>query len=121
MHEQVTIKVNAEVDRGVASLVAALNEIDGLITLDSCQNCYPWGANVFFTFGKDWKDLAELLQNLSTELSSPGLPVGFALWLQWLGSNDKPRAQVCVEPEHVVILADGIRRVSSSLNARTRQ
>lgn len=36
-HRQVMIKVNVECDEGIAPLVHALNGINGVITLDSCQ------------------------------------------------------------------------------------
>jgi hypothetical protein len=112
------VKVNAQCDEGVASLVVALNEIDGVITLDSCQDCYPWGANVFFTYGRNRAALAGLLQRLSTELSKLELPFGFSSYLSWMGSNDRPRAHLCVEPESVDGLAQAIRRVLPNLNCR---
>ena len=117
MHKQVYLKVNAECDEGIAPLVAALNAIDGVITVDSCENDV-WGACVFFTFGRDWRDLACLLQELSSLMSTLQIPCGYSLQMQWLGSNCKPRAQLLMEPEHVVYIADGIQRIAASLNAR---
>jgi len=112
------VKVNAECDEGIASLVTALNDVDGVITLDSCQDCYPWGANVFFTYGHSWAMLVGLLQRLSTELAKLELPFGFSLYLAWKGSNDHPRAHICIEPEHVGGLAQAIRQITPSLNSR---
>ena len=116
-HSEVFIKVNAPCDKGIAPLVTALNEIHGLVTVDSCQNG-PWGAYVFFTYGKTWKELAALLQKISNGLSNPGLPVGFTLTLEWLGSNNKPRARIALEPEHVVVVAEALRKLAPNLNAR---
>ena len=49
-HKQVLIKVNAECDEHIAELVSALNEIKGIITLDSCQQGVYREAYVLFTF-----------------------------------------------------------------------
>ena len=116
-HKQVWLKVNAQCDEGILSLVSALNEIKGLMTLDSCQDG-AWGAYVFFTYGENWRELAELLQTLSSLLSGRKLPCGFSLVMEWLGSNDKPRAQLLMEPAHVVYVADGIQEVVATLNVR---
>jgi len=111
MHKQTTIKVNAQVDEGIARLVEVLNGISGVITLDSCQQGAAANAYVFFTFGADWKDLAELLQSISSALAEVQLSCGFILTMEWWGSNKKPRAHLSCRPEHVAALADGIERI----------
>ena len=116
-HRQVTVKVNAQCDEGIAPLVEALSGIDGVITLDSCENG-AWGAYVFFTYRDTWQQLAALLQELSSQLSTEHLPVGYSFSMEWLGNNDKPRAQLNLESEHIGFMADGIRCVTASLNAR---
>jgi len=60
-HKQVYIKVNAACDEGVAALVAALSEFEGVVTVDSCENG-AWGAYVFFTYGDTWQDLVRWWQ-----------------------------------------------------------
>ena len=114
-HKQVLVKVNAFSDDGIAPLVEALSEIAGVITLDSCENG-AWGAYIYFSYGSTWQELAALLQELSSRLSEQRLPIGYTFSMEWLGS--KPLAQVKLEPEHVVLLAEGIRRVVASLDAR---
>ena len=116
-HKQVYIKVNAACDEGVAALVAALSEFAGVVTVDSCENG-AWGAYVFFTYGDTWQDLAALLQGISTGLSTLGLPVGFSLVMEWLGSNKKPRALMSLAPEHVAQLVEPLRGLIPTLNAR---
>jgi len=101
MHEQVNIKVNARCDKDIASLVEVLNEIEGCITLDSCQEGVLGEAYVFFTYGNTWQELALLLQAMSSELSKISLDCGYLLRLEWLGSNERPRAQIVLPPEHV--------------------
>ena len=60
-HEQVWVKVNTQVDRGVAELIEALSEIPHLMTVESCQTngdsawvCFVCGQN-------DWRPLAHLV------------------------------------------------------------
>jgi len=118
MHKQTIIKVNTQVDEGIARLVEILNGISGVITLDSCQRGAAGDAYVFFTFGTDWKDLAELLQSISSALADIQLPCGFILTMEWWGSNKKPRAHLSCRPEHVAVLADGIERIIPILSRR---
>ena len=60
-HEQVWIKVNAPVDRGVVRVVAALNRLDGLHTLDSCEGIAgEKPAHVYFNYG-DWRQISHLI------------------------------------------------------------
>ena len=108
-HEQVFIKINGTCDKGIAPLVVALNEIPGLITLDSCQSGAYGEAYVFFTYGNKWEELASFLQGLSSQLSKYKLCCGYRLRLEWFGNNDQPRAQLVLESKHVVDVADGIR------------
>ncbi len=117
-HEQTMVKVNAPCDIGVAPLVKALNEIEGLRTLDSCQSDELGKAYVYFTYGGCWCDLANLLQAISTELSTRPLQCGFQLSLEWFGSNEMPRAQVRVSPEHVGEVAEQILAVCGSISRR---
>lgn len=118
-HQQVLIKVNAEVDEGIAPLVLALNAIDGVITLDSCQEI---GSNreawVFFSFGETWQDLAQLMQDLSSGLGDLSIHAGYSLSLEWLGSDDHPRAWLTVAPRNIGALAEGIERLAPTLGGR---
>ena len=120
MHTEIPIKVNAWVDEGVASLVTALNEIDGILTLDSCEHGPMGQAYVFFTYGQDWKELAALIQEISNLLSAV-VRYGYSIRLEWLGTNVTPRAQVLVDPEHAALLADAITQSSPELNRRMRR
>jgi hypothetical protein len=60
-HDQIWVKVNAPVDAGVAEVVAILNSVDGLETLQSCQGD-PGERNgyVYFSFG-DWHKMCEFV------------------------------------------------------------
>jgi hypothetical protein len=61
MHPQTWIKVNTTVDVGMAEIVALLNTVDGLETLQSCQGDKgSEDAYVYFANG-DWKRLGEFI------------------------------------------------------------
>ena len=105
------MKVNALVDEGIAPLVEALNQLDGVITLDSCQASPPANAGeayVYFTYPGDWMNLARFLSDLSEHLRSLKLCCGYSVRLEWFGSNDQPRAQLVVHPEHVGDIASAL-------------
>lgn len=64
-HAQTWVKVNALVDQGVSDLITALNQIEGLETIASCQGepaANPQGkeagAYVFFYFG-NWQKISQ--------------------------------------------------------------
>lgn len=61
-HEEIFVKVNAPVDRGIAPLVEALSAIPDLETLESCQGDPDSHkmAYVFFRY-RDWQAAGELL------------------------------------------------------------
>ena len=122
-HEQVFVKVNAQCDKGIASLVKALNEIEGVITLDSCQKgLLELGqAFVFFSYGNSWQDLAQLLQAISSAMAEQKLDFGYTLRIEWFGSNECPRCQIVVAPDNVDTLAANIRALSQQISARMCQ
>ena len=60
-HEQVWVKVNAQVDAGVAEIVSVLNSVDGLETLQSCQgDAGGKSGYVYFACG-DWQNVCQLI------------------------------------------------------------
>ena len=113
MHESVAVKVNALVDQGIAPLVEALSEIDGLITLDSCQGAPPEGAEAYVSFtygdGSDWAETGRLLERLSQSLRGCDLPFSYALRLEWYGGGNSPWAQLVLNPTGIDEMVRGIR------------
>ncbi len=59
--EEGWVKRNVQVDEGIAELVTALNTVEGLETIESCQG-WPGGnwAAVYFYYG-DWKKIRRFL------------------------------------------------------------
>ncbi len=65
MHKQKWVKVNAQVDEGIAGLISEMNTVPGLQTVESCQGGLIEGrseeacAFVYFYFG-DWQQISKL-------------------------------------------------------------
>jgi hypothetical protein len=71
-HEQVWVKVNAPVDKGMARIVSALNSVDGLQTLQSCQGSAAGEAYIYFSYGS-WDKTARLVfEGIVPALESSG-------------------------------------------------
>lgn len=60
-HEQTWVKVNTQVDRKMARIIAALSTIEGLQTLQSCQCDRNGEAYVYFTYGTAWERVCHLV------------------------------------------------------------
>lgn len=72
-HEQVWVKVNAEVDKGMARIVSALSSIEGLQTLQSCEGSGLPEAYVYFWYGS-WEKVSRLIfADLLPALQSAGI------------------------------------------------
>jgi hypothetical protein len=109
-HKEVQVKVNAFVDEGIARLVVALNTIDGVVTLDSCEEDAGTGeASVYFTYGTGWRQLGALIEAIARLLRGLNLCCGFSVSLEWFGGNDQPRAHLSLRREHVADVARVIR------------
>jgi hypothetical protein len=109
-HKEVQVKVNAFVDEGVAPLVVALNSIDGLVTLDSCEEDAGTGAaSIYFTYGDGWKEMGSMIEALARLIRGLNLCCGASVSLEWFGSNDQPRAHLSLRREHVADVARVIR------------
>jgi hypothetical protein len=112
------IKVNAECDKEVAPLVAALNEVRNLITLDSCQAGVYGEAYVFFSYGVSWQDTGFLVNELAECLRECGVCCECIIRLEWVGSNDRPRAKLVCDTGHVGSIADIISSSAARINVR---
>src|SRR3990167_4811908 len=118
MHEQTFIKVNAECDKEVAPLVLALNEIQNLITLDSCHEGIYGEAYIFFTYGETWQETGALANEIASVLRENGVCCECLVRLEWVGSNDRPRAKLVCNTGHVGGIADIINSSAARINLR---
>ncbi len=117
-HEQVWVKVNAQADRGIAPLVQALNEFQGVMTVSSCEGDADHEAYVSFTAGEDWQRTGDFIQRLSAALGqAPGLcdRATFALCLEWYLGGKTPVAYLRMPTHHVPLLAAAVRDAAGCL------
>ncbi|MCL5987083.1 MAG: hypothetical protein M1371_11070 [Actinobacteria bacterium] len=123
-HKQVMIKVNAECDEGIAPVVLALNEINGVITLESCQQGRDGEALVYFMYGKNWLDIGYLTHELAACFRENGICCECMLRLEWLGSNDQPHAKMIFDIEYmdriVNIIHSSVARINHHMSELIR-
>lgn len=115
MHKQVAVKVNGLCDKGIQPLVSTLNEIDDLITLDSCESDADGKAYVSFEYRGTWHKLASLVQAMSNELRIRLADYDHSFRLEWFDGNERPRAQIVMDSEHVSALAGHLQALVTQL------
>lgn len=59
-HTPAWVRVNVQVDQGIAEIVSLLSQIDELETVESCEGYSDAPAFVYFRYG-DWKKLCQFL------------------------------------------------------------
>lgn len=104
-HREIAVKVNAFVDEGVAPLVAALNDVPNVLTLDSCEG---GDRSPYVYLTRTDGPLPELVEGLAAALRASGL-WDFSAAVEWQGNNDRPRACLSMSREHVGGAAEAIR------------
>jgi hypothetical protein len=109
-HRQVPVKVNAWVDEGIAGLVTALSEFEGLVTLETCQgHVEERDAFVVFRYG-DWQRCGELLFGRILPTMSPDLRADVSLRLQAYDA-DTALGSITLEPAAVSAFTQCLRDV----------
>lgn len=111
-HSEIPVKVNAFVDTGVADLVSALSEIDGLVTIESCQGGNGRDAFVHFRFGT-WIESGQLLFERLLPVMSEDLRSVVSMRIQAY-DLDTALASISVEPGAVPLLAQCVRRLNAA-------
>ena len=109
-HPQVWVKVNAPVDAGVAEIVAALNAVEGLETLQSCQGD-PGQSNgyVYFACG-DWRRMSQFVfEQVGPELKRK-LDDDATLIIE-ATSADEPMAKLSFRAEATDLVASTLKDV----------
>src|ERR1700683_5790255 len=85
-HVETFVKVNAKVDVGIAPVIAALSEFEGLETVESCEG-YSDGPSAFvmFRYG-DWRQCGALLFERLLAAMDPNLRADVSLSVIGLGT-----------------------------------
>jgi hypothetical protein len=109
-HRKVFVKVNAWVDEGIADLVSALSEIEGLITLESGQgDTGARDAFVIFRYGA-WQKCGELLFGRILPRISPDLRADVSLRLE-AHDTDTALGRITLEPSVVPVFTRCVREM----------
>jgi hypothetical protein len=111
-HVQTWVKVNAPVDAGVAELVAILNSVEGLETLQSCQgDAGGRDGYVYFTCG-DWQMMCGFVfqkigPTLKNRLDDDAILVVEAT------SADAPMAKLSFKAEAISVMVSALKEALS--------
>lgn len=112
-HREVPVKVNAWVDEGIADLVSALSEIEGLITLESCQGDEgERDAFLIFRYG-DWQQCGHFLFGRLLPAMSPDMRAAVSLKLQAY-DTDTASGFISIDPSAVPALVRCVRELSTT-------
>lgn len=108
-HTQVPVKITAFVDKGIASIVQILNEIDGISTFSSCEGEKGKEyAHVYFDLGQysptDWIKLAKLASIFANILSLNNI-YDANVRLEWTGDKDNPFVAIEFDQQHTSQIA----------------
>jgi hypothetical protein len=104
-HHEIPVKVTAWVDEGVAPLVAALNEIEDVVTLDSCQGDHEHPASVFFSHRGDTQENALFAADLAASLGPHDEAADYTLTAEWRPGTDEPIFRLVCPAAHIEELA----------------
>ena len=112
-HRERCIKVNAFVDEGIVPLVSALSEIDGLVTLESCEGDHGGQAAFVIFRMTNWRVSGEFLFDRLLPSLPPDLRAITDIRLQAF-DVDTATASISVEAIAVNALAALVRSVSAA-------
>jgi hypothetical protein len=109
-HKQLFVKVNAEVDAGMADIISTLNELEGLQTIESCEGERgKKSAYVYFWFG-DWERVSRLIFcELEPELSA-GLGTDYRVSVE-VFDGSRPTGKIEFSAEATDLVASALARV----------
>jgi hypothetical protein len=114
-HREVSVKVTAWVDEGVAALVEALNDLDRVVTIDSCEGGNGKGAHVLFRLRGDRREAAVFASDLAHALGEPG--AGYLLQAEWRpGGEGEPMLALTCQPDQVGVVADAVSACRTKLS-----
>ena len=116
-HLQTAVKVNAQVDKGIAPLVEALSSWPEIVTVSSCEGNKQRDAYVaFHVLSDDWQELGAFMRKLSLDLgkndSLSDRP--FSLAVEWYAGGINPLGYLRVSRQHIQVLAEAINSAAAS-------
>lgn len=112
-HRSVIVHVNAPVDEGIAPLVMALSEIDGVVTMESCQG-HEGQRDAFVVFHMDgWRDCGEFLFERLLTAMSADLRSDVSLRLEAYDTQFA-RAWITLNPGAIEPLSECVRRLANA-------
>ena len=109
MHREVSVKVNSWVDCGIAPLVAAMNEFDEILTVDSCEGGDDAPAYVYFIHHGDAEQASAFVIKLSALLGTRlHSCCDYKLRLEWTPGAEQPLGEILTNPSYVDTLANAL-------------
>src|ERR1700731_227820 len=115
IHRQTSVKVNAQVDEGVAGLVSALSEISALETLESCQGGEDLPAFVIFRFGS-WRCCGKFLFDRLLQAMDPDLRSDVSLSIVGYSAT-YCHGRISLSPAAIEPMANLVRSVLAAAEA----
>ena len=106
-HCQVPIKVTAFVDKGIAELVALLNDIPNVSTFSSCEGRDGKNgedAHVYFFYGQPYRTnwlTTTLFANKLAEILSHNESYDTDIAVEWTGDKDSPYISIKMRPKQI--------------------
>jgi hypothetical protein len=121
MHHEIPVKVTAWVDEGIARLVLALNALDGVMTLDSCQGDEGGNpARVFFCHRSDARNAVLFVSELAAMLAPCEAIADYTLTAEWRPGTDEPRFRLACPAAQADALARALSAASESARGSRR-
>jgi hypothetical protein len=121
-HPEVPVKVTAWIDEGVVPLVVALNELDDVMTLDSCQGDATNDAYVLFCCRRAASAAGAFAVALAVALADSSDGLDYTLRAEWRAGAGEPLLKLSCPPDAIQTLADLVSacRMTVSSGDRSR-
>jgi len=106
-HNQVIIKVNTFVDKGIAEVVSILNQIDNVITFSSCEgknSRNQENAHVYFYYGYPFKPDYHKMLSFAARLAkvlAANDSYDTDIALEWIGDKETPFISISMPSEQI--------------------
>jgi hypothetical protein len=97
--------VTAWIDEGVAPLVVALNRLERIETLDSCEDDTAYGAYVFFRYRGGSRQATQFAADLAAVLVPYEADADYLLSAEWRPGTDEPIFRLACPASHIDRLA----------------